>query len=82
VFGEKMETNAGNANTYNARMLLIQRCRRIGNITCVFIAIYALGWVLLGSHSLQSPYYWIISSLGAFIFAIVVAVNVLTFLLR
>jgi hypothetical protein len=72
-----METNPDNAG-----MLLIQRCRQIGNIICVFIAIYALGWVLLGSHSLQSSYLLIASSLIAFIFAIVVTLNVMTVLLR
>lgn len=77
-----METNPANATAYDARMRLIQRYRRIGNITCVFIAIFALGWMLLGSHSLQSPYLLIASSLVAFIFAIVVAINVMTVLLR
>lgn len=77
-----MATNAANATAYDARMRLILRCRRIGNIISLFIAIYALGWVLLGSDSLQSPYFLIISSLIAFIFAIVVTINVMTFLLR
>ena len=42
----------------------------------------ALGWVLLESSSLQSPYLLIASSLIAFILAIVVAINVMTVLLR
>lgn len=77
-----MASNAAKATSYDARMRRILRLRRVGNVSCIFIAIYALGWVFLGFNSTPSLYSMMVSSLIAFIFAIVVAVNVMTFLLR
>jgi hypothetical protein len=64
--------------SYHARMLIIQRWRRIALISCALVAIYA-GVIYLRDPSMRAASGGLlIASLFAFIAAMLVAVNFLT----
>ncbi len=64
------------------RMLLIQRWRRTALIVCLFLAITALLINALDPTFVQPSSFALVQSLLAFIVAVLVAVNFLTFRLR
>lgn len=64
------------------RMLLIQRWRRTALMVCLFLAITALLVNALDPTFVQPSSFALVQSLLAFIVAVLVAVNFLTFRLR
>ena len=67
---------------YLRRMHLIQRWRRTALLVCLLLASYALLVNVLDPTFLQPSGHALVESLLAFIIAIIVAVNFLTFRLR
>ena len=64
------------------RMLLIQRWRRVALMVCLFLALTALSINALDPTFVQPSSFALVQSLLAFIVAVLVAVNFLTFRLR
>jgi len=64
------------------RMLLIQRWRRIALMVCLLLALTALSVNALDPTFVQPSSFALVQSLLAFIVAVLVAVNFLTFRLR
>lgn len=74
--------NRNGSSSYYARMLVIQRWRRITLATCVMLALYA-GVVYLRDPSLDAASTGeVIASIFAFVVALLIAVNFLTIRFR
>ncbi len=67
---------------HSRRMLLIQWWRRTALMVCLFLAITALSINALDPAFVQPSSFALVQSLLAFIVAVLVAVNFLTFRLR
>lgn len=78
----KEDTSTSRDDAYWRRMLLIQRWRRIAWLVCLFLALWALLFSLLDPGFQNPSVVMLVGSIFAFIIAIVVAVNLLTFRLR
>ena len=76
------DTSASRDAFYWSRMLLAQRWRRIAWLVCLFLALWALLFVLLDPGFKQPSTIMTVKSMFAFIVAVVAAVNFLTFRLR
>ncbi len=63
-------------------MLLVQRWRRIAWLVCLFLALWALLFVLLDPGFQRPSTVMLVKSMFAFIVAVIAAVNLLTFQLR
>ncbi len=68
--------------SYWPRMLLAQRWRRIAWLVCLFLALWALLFVLLDPGFQHPSTVMLVKSMFAFIVAVIAAVNFLTFRLR
>lgn len=79
--GEKDATAFGDV-FYWRRMLLIQRWRRIAWLVCLFLAFWALLFIMLDPGFQHPSTVKLVKSMCAFIVAVLVAVNFLTFRLR
>ncbi len=76
------DTSASRDASYWPRMLLAQRWRRIAWLVCLFLALWALLFVLLDPGFQHPSTVMLVKSMFAFIVAVVAAVNFLTFRLR
>ncbi len=76
------DTSASGDAFYWQRMLLAQRWRRIAWLVCLFLALWALLFVLLDPGFQHPSTVILVKSMFAFIVAVVAAVNFLTFQLR
>jgi hypothetical protein len=76
------DTSASMDASYWPRMLLAQRWRRIAWLVCLFLALWALLFVLLDPGFQHPSTVMLVKSMFAFIVAVVAAVNFLTFRLR
>ena len=74
--------SASRTASYWPRMLLIQRWRRIAWLVCLFLALWALLFVLLDPGFQHPSTVMLVTSVFAFIIAVTAAVNLLTFRLR
>ncbi len=76
------DTSASGDASYWPRMLLIQRWRRIAWLVCLFLALWALLFILLDPGFQRPSTVMLVKSMFAFIVAVVAGVNFLTFRLR
>ncbi len=76
------DTSASRDASYWPRMLLAQRWRRIAWLVCLFLALWALLFVLLDPGFQHPSTVMLVKSMFAFIVAVIAAVNFLTFRLR
>ena len=77
-----MSADRDQDQSYQTRMRLILRWRRITTLFCVFLALYAASVVLRSPEPMPRGRVLLVQSLFAFAAAAVVAVNFLTFRLR
>jgi len=78
----KEDTSASGDASYWPRMLLIQRWRRIAWLVCLFLALWALLFILLDPGFQHPSTVVVVKSMFAFIVAVVAGVSFLTFRLR
>ncbi len=82
VSQSKRDTSASGDASYWPRMLLVQRWRRIAWLVCLFLALWALLFILLDPGFQHPSTVMLVKSMFAFIVAVVAAINLLTFRLR
>jgi len=82
VSQSKGDTSASGDASYWPRMLLVQRWRRIAWLVCLFLALWALLFILLDPGFQHPSTVMLVKSMFAFIVAVVAAANLLTFQLR
>jgi len=76
------DTPSSRDASYWRRMRLIQRWRRIAWLVCLFLALWGLMTSLLDPAFQHPSTVMLVTSMCAFIFAVLATVNLLTFLLR
>ncbi len=82
VSQSKRDTSVSGDAPYWPRMLLVQRWRRIAWLVCLFLALWALLFILLDPGFQHPSTVMLVKSMFAFIVVVVAAVNLLTFRLR
>lgn len=78
---EESAATSGDASHWTG-MLLVQRWRRIAWLMCLFLALWALLFILLDPGFQHPSTVILVKSMFAFIVAVVASVSLLTFRLR